>query len=170
MVSGAFSIRTAVSGTVALLFLWTPLEVEARDLFSYRSSGTFPSGRTYTIRVEEHPYVARPGEQADDGSRWGIDGGLPSSYCSVFELSLDGKKLRLPRKLFEDLSHLSSVKVSENGRAVELAIVGGDAAGSFMATMIVQPNEVERVVRHGEFPDSIWERLVVHNSIADDVQ
>lgn len=162
-------MQRIIARLATLLFLAVPslLEAGARTPFRFAEEATLPSGRSYSIRVEEALYSPRPGETEDDGSRWGIDGGFPATYCAVFELAIDGKPVRPLRKLFEDLSHLSRVAVAEVDGGLQVAVRGGDAHGSYVAVFTVRPHEIVREVRHGEVPDRIWERLVIHNEEAE---
>jgi hypothetical protein len=150
---------------MAILF---DLQASAEQPFFLERSGSLPSGKEYELKIREEAYSRRPGELPDDGSRWGIDGGYPRTYCAEFSLSIDGKPVSVQRKLFEDLSHLLAVEVSEDGEDVLVMIRGGDAAGSFRARYSVRKVEIERLVEAGEFPSSVWERTTVHNSVAAD--
>ena len=73
-------MRRVVALLVPLLLL-APLAAHARDRdpFSFSEDGVLPSGWSYSLRIEERPFVPRPGEAEDDGSRWGIDGGFPGT-------------------------------------------------------------------------------------------
>src|SRR5205809_8024427 len=124
--------------------------VEAKEPFSATLEGRLPSGRTYRLELHESAYVPRPGENEDDGSRWGIDGGFPETYVSRFRLTVNGKEVTIPRKLFEDLSHVNRVDVAEDKRAVRVRVQGGDGAGSFDAVYLFRiPRQIERTVRMG---------------------
>ena len=136
-------------------------------LFELSETGKLPSGRSYSLVIEERPYSPRPGEPEDDGSRWGIDGGYPKSCIGNLELKLDGKSLPMVRKLYQDLSGVYKAEVREVGGEVELRLLGGDGAGSFEARYIWRPHEIERLLRHGEVPEAVWEKTIVHNSCPD---
>ena len=62
------------------------------------------------------------------------------------------------------------MSVAEDAGQLVVEIRGGDAAGSYSATFEFRKNEMERTVRGGEFPDSVWERTIYHNSIMEDVE
>jgi hypothetical protein len=112
--------------------------------------------------------VPRDNEEKDDGSRWGIDGGFPIAYVSRFQLIVDGNELTIPRKLFEDLSHVYRVKINEVKRIIHVVISGGNAAGAFDAEYLFKiPKEIERIVRMGEMPKYVWEQTIWHNDFYD---
>jgi hypothetical protein len=121
------------------------------------------------VKVAESAYQRRADELPDDGSWWGIDGGFPKSVCTRFEVRIGAKRIELPRKLYTDLAQLKRVEIAEEEGQAVLIVRGGDAAGSFEARFRFTQFEVERVVRGGEFPDSVWERTLYHNSLAADV-
>ena len=149
---------------IALVILVGASAAHAGPEFDFQRSGTFTSGKSYAVRIREAPYVPVPGEKEDDGSRWGIDGGFPSSSCVEFSLSLNGQAITIYRKLFTDLSHLQMASIVEEKALVRVSVTGGDAAGSFTAQFFFHPHEIERVVHHNEVPNSVWERTIVHNS------
>jgi len=158
--------------SAALLYatlLLTAVALALASPFSFDKSGVLPSGKKFSVTISESPYKRHPDDLPDDGSRWGIDGGFPTPYCTTFAVKIDGKPVNLLRKSFQDLSHLNSVEISEENRNLVVSVQGGDAAGSFDARFIFREFEVERIVRSGEFPNSIWERTVYHNSLAVDV-
>jgi len=136
-------------------------------VFELSEKGKLPSGRTYSLVIQEKPYSPRPGEPEDDGSRWGIDGGFAKSYIEKLELSVNGEKLPLVRKLYQDLSGIFKAEVREVGGEVELHLLGGDGSGSFDARFTWHPHEVERLIRHREVPEAVWEKTIFHNSCPD---
>lgn len=136
-------------------------------LFELSERGKLPSGRTYSLMIKEKSYNPSPGEPEDDGSRWGIDGGYPKSYIGSLELAINGEKLPIARKLYQDLSGILKAELKEVGGNVELHLLGGDGSGSFDARFIWRPHEVERLIRHGEVPEAVWEKTIVHNSCPD---
>lgn len=94
----------------------------------------------------------------------GIDGGFPESYVSHFLFTVNGKGVTIPRKLFEDLSHVTRVTVNEAKLNIKVTIRGGDAAGSFDAIYLFKiPREIELIVRAGEMRNYVWEKTIWHN-------
>jgi hypothetical protein len=141
----------------------------AQEPFSFSQDGRLPSGRTYRLEIRETTYVPRSGEKEDDGGRWGIDGGFPRTNITLFQLFVDNKAVEIPRKLYEDLSHLNRVRVGEVKKLVRVEIRGGDAAGGFNVVYLFKvPREIERVVRSGEMRDHVWERTIWHNDFYDE--
>ena len=135
--------------------------------FSYHTSGTLSSGQAYELTIEEGPITQRKEGPGDDGSRWGIDGGFAETCIQKFELVVDGQSLWIPRKVFEDLSYVRSANVYDYHGALRIDLKGSDAAGSFRASFLFSGWEIERLVRHGEFPNGRWEYVVEHSSVAE---
>jgi hypothetical protein len=134
--------------------------------FLLDQSGELPSGKSYRLVIHEAPYQRRPLEQPDDGSRWGIDGGFPRFYVEELTLTLGKLSVWIPRKFHTDLSHVHRASMQEQRGAVVLRLEGGDAAGSFAAEFRFRGgNFVERLVRHGEFPDEVWERTIYRHQL-----
>ena len=155
-------VVAAVSFGIALLA--TVPAVASDKLFSFEQVGKLSSGSEFSVKITESAYVRRPTELPDDGSWWGIDGGFPLTYCTTFDITINGTHVNPVRKLYQDLTHLNEVKVSEENGQLLVLVSGGDAAGSFDARFLFREFEVERIVRHGEVPNSVWERTVYHNS------
>ena len=157
----------AAEGLLIVLLAAAVNAADERTPFSYRTDGVLSSGETYSLSIDESPYIRREGETGDDGSRWGIDGGFPRTHITKFDLVVDGTHVWVPRKLYEDLSYVRSVDVHEFGGALRIDLKGSDASGSFRASFLFAGWRIERFVYHGEFPDSLWEYIVVHNSVAE---
>jgi hypothetical protein len=132
---------------------------------TFVQDGQWASGRTYHLEVRESPYTRRANEKEDDGSRWGIDGGFPATFISTFSLVIDGKKIPIPRKLYEDLSSPNIIEILDAGSDVRVHIEGGDGAAGYDVLYVFKiPHEIERTVRMGELPDSVWERTTWHSN------
>ena len=162
--------RNILIGIAASVCLFSPLSGfagdEAPPLFSYEVDGALASGARYSLTVAESPYHPEDGEAGDDWSRWGIDGGFPRTYLAKLTLIVNGQELWIPRKIYQDLSHISSANAYEFHGALRLDLKGGDAASSFRASYLFSGWNIERLVRHGEFPNSRWEFIVEHSSVA----
>jgi len=65
---------------------------------------------------------------------------------------------------------VNRVEITEEEGNLVLNLRGGDAAGSYRARFLFGEYEIERMVRGGEFPNSLWERTVYHNSLSVDVE
>src|ERR1700730_2238081 len=98
---------------VGLTFLVVGTIAHAGDPFALDKVGTLPSGQPYHLVIREAVYERKPGENSDDGSRWVIDGGYPRSFVDEFSLSLGKRKVFLPRKFFNDMSHIRDASVDE---------------------------------------------------------
>jgi hypothetical protein len=142
----------------------------ADRLFEFERSGKLSSGVQYAVKIAESIFQRAPRDLPDDGSWWGIDGGFPTSLCTTFDITINGKRIDLLRKSYHDLAGLNSVEISEEKGHLVVLINGGDAAGSFNARFLFREFEVERIVRGGEFPNSRWERTIYHNSLSVDVE
>ena len=146
---------------IGLVILAIASRAVAAEPFAFDETGTLASGTTYRLTVREAPYKRQAHEKPDDGSRWGIDGGYPASYVEEFRLTLGKRKVFVPRKFFNDMSHLSRVSIEEQKGSLLVAVTGGDAAGSFTAEFRFRGGRfLERIVRHGEFPNERWERTI----------
>ena len=137
-------------------------------VFEFDESGKLANGTEYSINILEEKYIPEKGEAPDDGSMWGIDGGYPSSKVVNFSININGEKVYLPKKAYFDLCHLSAIKIDEKDGNIFLHVRGGDAAGSYRAKFTFRKNKLEeRIVRMGEFPDQVWEKITFHNEIWD---
>ena len=134
--------------------------------FTFSESGPLPTGMKYSIKIEEIPYVKSLNAKPDDGSTWGIDGGYPLHVIKTFFFSLNGKEIFIPRKLSSDICDLQRASIQEINGQVILTIKGGDAAGSFNAEFKFKNGRlVERLIRMGEFPEEVWEKIILHNEL-----
>ena len=125
------------------------------------------SGHQYELSIEETPYARKQDEEADDGSRWGIDGGFSRTYLTKFTLTVDGQHVWIPRKVYEDLPYISLADAYDFGGALRVDLKGGDAAGSFRASFLFSGWRIERFDYHGEFPKSRWEYIVETASVSE---
>jgi hypothetical protein len=138
----------------------------AEPSFLYRESGKLPSGLNYSLVIKESPYQRTPKSEPDDGSMWGIDGGYPTFIVQKFSLKLNGRDILIPRKFWADICNLSKASINEEKKCVVITIKGGDAAGSFIAKYKIKgDNLVERLVRHGEMSDEVWEKIEIHHDL-----
>jgi|WetSurMetagenome_2_1015567.scaffolds.fasta_scaffold620617_1 hypothetical protein len=134
--------------------------------FVFNETGKFPSGKSYSLKIEEHPFSKSPNTKPDDGSTWGIDGGYPLNVVKKFFLRLNEVEISIPRKYYSDICDISKVSIEEKQELVILKVKGGDGAGSFNAEYVFKNNRlIERMVRMGEFPDEVWEKTILHNEM-----
>ncbi len=146
---------------LAILFL-TPSLVSA----DVSKEGELSDGKLYSVEIRESRYLPSTGESPDDGGRWGIDGGFPRTSTSSFRVTIDGNELSVPRKLFADLSSVVEAIVSLAEDGVRVTVRGGDGSGSYEATFAFREDAIERIVKSGEAPESIWERTTIHYALA----
>lgn len=132
-------------------------------------SGTLPSGTSFVLKIEEAYFEHQLNDVPDDGSIWGVDHRVPRSIVQKFEFRLSGKSVYVPRKLYTDLSHIRKAKVTEGTDGiVQIELQGSDAAGSYISDFLIRRNRViERTTRAGEFPNEVWEKIILHNDLLD---
>ena len=137
--------------------------------FEFKDEGRMKSGAMYSVEVRESAYKANPLGYPDGRGMWGIDGGIPHSRIDILKVKIDGEDVLLPHKYFSDLCNISKVVVFEAEGNLKISIKGGDAAGSFTAEYLISNHTLqERIVRLGEFPDEVWEKIIFHNTIWND--
>jgi len=157
LVMGAVAVLLAASGAFA-----------AEALFSVHESATLPSGVRYELEVREIAYVPPEPRVAEETGFWGTDGGIPKRVVQTFSLRLNGKPVYIPRKFYSDLSQVNTVNVGETKQGVRILVKGGDAAGGYSSELLVNKRRlVERMTRVGEFPNEVWERVILHNELLD---
>ncbi len=98
---------------------------------------------------------------APESWRWGAEGNCPSYLAESMIVTVGEHPIYIPLSAFIDLGDPRSVQLEPRRRKGRFAIVirGGDAATSYEATLELDKSQVlERVVRHGEFPEQSWEK------------
>ena len=91
-------------------------------------------------------------------------------------IKVNSNAVDIPQSSFQDLYAVSSMEMFERKGSLYLLIGGGDAGESYSATFrIISSARVkgkfrlsERILRHGEFPDEVWEKTIYQNTIWDD--
>jgi hypothetical protein len=82
-------------------------------------------------------------------------------YVERLTITASGKAIPVPLSVYADLCSFSDLVLQENDNQLIIKIKGGDAASSYIATIVVKEMRVvERAVVHGEFQDTILERTV----------
>ncbi len=93
--------------------------------------------------------------------RWGAENTCPRNIINALEIKDSGKSVFIPLSAFADLGNPRTVRIESRKGNDQFAVVliGGDAATSYSATLEFRDSLlIERVVRHGEFPDESWEK------------
>ena len=93
--------------------------------------------------------------------RWGSEQACPSSRIASLEISFRNKSVFIPYSTFADLGNPVSLEIEQDNKGItySVKIAGGDAATSYKATIKFKSDLLlEKIVRHGEFPDSAWEK------------
>jgi hypothetical protein len=153
---------------ILLVILATAVYASPDAPFQFERKGTLPSGVRYELKVTEGPYRPYPQLPSDDCGMWGVDCGSPRYSVQDLTLKLNDKKVHFPHKFVDDLSHVRSVEIKDDKNGMRILLRGGDAAGSYSAEFLVRKLRlVERIVRHGEFPDEVWEKTVIGNDLLD---
>ena len=151
-----------------LALLTTAVYASPESPFQFEKRGTLPSGVRYELKIIEGQFLPSPQVPADDCGMWGVDCGNPKYSVQNLTLKLNDKKVHFPHKFVADLSNVRSVEIKDDKSGIKIFLRGGDAAGSFTAEFIVRKLRLtERIVRHGEFPDEIWEKTVIGNDLLD---
>jgi len=100
--------------------------------------------------------------------RWGSEQACPAQRISAIEVGYRKHSVFIPYSAFADLGNPTSL-VIERGSAsntYSIKIVGGDAATSYSATLKFKAELLlEKIVRHGEFPESAWEKTLYNFNV-----
>lgn len=91
---------------------------------------------------------------------WGGDEATPpKSIVRTLTVSRNGEKVFIPVSAYSDLGTLRSISLNRvSEQRFQLVVRGGDAAGSYVATLEFKGKEiVRRKVLSGEFPKEVWE-------------
>jgi hypothetical protein len=82
-------------------------------------------------------------------------------YVERLTITASGKAIPVPLSAYADLCSFSDLVLEEKDNQLIIKIRGGDAAASYIATIVVKEMRVvERAVVHGEFRDTILEKTV----------
>lgn len=102
--------------------------------------------------------------------RWGSEQACPSRRIGLLEVSFQGRPVVIPYSAFADLGNPTSVSIerSAKGTTYSIKIKGGDAATSYSAVLKLRSGLLlEKIVRHGEFPDDAWEKTIYKFNISE---
>jgi hypothetical protein len=121
----------------------------------------------YSVSLQLKRFTPGSNPADDDGGMWGIDGGVPTYVVRNLTVTFGETRVVIYRKLLTDLCCVDSaaVRASSKGQSNELvlSLSGGDAAGSFEGEFHFKDCRLtERVIRMGELPEHVWERLELH--------
>ena len=135
---------------------------------SFDQSFSMSSGATYQVRLRQEVPAQRGSRSFKEFGYWGAEG-AERSYCvSSFSVTRRKAAVRVPGKAFADLCNVSSLKLSERKGLLVLSLRGGDAADAFSAEFHFRGVYlVERIVRHGEFPEAFERTQYRYNTYAD---
>jgi len=117
-------------------------------------------GATYQVGLRQDDLARLNDRSFQRYGHWGA-GGAQASFCtSSFTVRRRGGVVRVAGKAFVDLCNVHSVQLSERSDLFVVALSGGDAGDSFTAEFLFRGVYLmERMVRHGEFPE-VYERTL----------
>ena len=148
------SLLLALFATAALA---APALAQTR---SFDESFAMQGGATYVVRLRQEQAARLNDRSFRLYGHWGAEGAQPSFCVSSFKVNRRGAAVAVSGKAFADLCNVRSVQLSERKGVFVLSLRGGDAGDSFAAEFLFRGVFlVERMVRHGEFPDA-YERTL----------
>lgn len=137
-----FSLGTPITGSTATVSL------------NKNQAGEINASITTLNISSEYPY--------DRSSMWGGDEesqAFPKKIIHSISVVKNKQKIFVPLSAYADLGDPNYAELkSLTTKKFQLIISGGDAAGSYKATMEFENNEIlKRKVVSGEFPNDAWE-------------
>jgi len=127
---------------------------------SIRLSGSMRSGLIVNIVI----YKKDIGDKYPYGNSlmWGGDDlHMPDTLVSGMDVRIDNVIVFIPLSAYADLGNPNAVSLNIKGSAFDIIIKGGDASGSYKATLVFSDGCLrKRKVTGGEFPDKAWEEAV----------
>jgi hypothetical protein len=159
-------IKYALLGFLAWSFLSTSQAATA-DLRNEKAATLREGGVRLLVNVGQ----SRADEECRSANswRWGVEQACPAKIISSITLEFRGKQVFVPYSAFSDLGNPASISVEldPTGNKYSIKILGGDAATSYVALLKFKSDVLlEKIVRHGEFPDGAWEKTVYKFNIA----
>ena len=98
------------------------------------------------------------------GWRWGSEGECPRNVLARLEVRWRGHEVFTPVSAFADLGNPRRISLRKQRDGFDVVVEGGDAATNYRSLLEYRLDRVademrivRRVVRHGEFPDEVWE-------------
>lgn len=99
--------------------------------------------------------------KAADSWMWGSEQSCPKNIIETFEVQKGNEKIFIPISAFTDLGNPQKLIIEQNkpDDVFTITIVGGDASVSYAAALNFKDGYInEKIVRHGEFPNEVWEK------------
>ena len=151
-----------------LLAMFVSSGAFAEPLLPIEKSFVMSDGTSYLVRLKQELPARLSDKSFQKYGHWGATGRNPSYCVSSFTVTRRNIAVHVNEKAFLDLCNVSSLELSErNGRFI-VSLEGGDAGDSFSAQYQFQGAYLlERMVRHGEFPD-VYERTLYSHNTHDD--
>lgn len=154
-------------------YLWLLLSVLLTCVAapSYGASGEFLEGRAElsatardgaSIRVVVQKMTIPLDYPIKGGFYWGGDEDeMPKALVVSVQAWVGNDKIFIPVSAYSDLGDPRSVSLKLIKTGFVLKISGGDAAGSYNATLSIEKGNIRRrKVVSGEFPDNVWEETI----------
>lgn len=98
-----------------------------------------------------------------DGIWWGVEFSEPISVIDRLEIKKGDTKIPVRLSAYADLANVKKIEIKKQGKMIVVQIQGGDAAGAFVAEIMIKNDKVvERTVRNAEFPERVLERDIYY--------
>lgn len=93
---------------------------------------------------------------------WGGDvDSPPKTIISEIRIRAGNRDIFVPLSVYSDLGWVQQVSLEKGGNVAKLLMTGGDAGASYDVEMKFNKiNLLSRRVRHGEFPEDVWEETI----------
>ena len=136
----------------------SPCEISIED--------NLPSGKSFQLTLDVE-LLGMDGLEAESATGyWGHSGKLPKTHIKRLQLSLDGKKVYIPRKVISDMGNVFHASMKENEHAVVMLIKGGSGPDAFYATYVIIDDVLrKRTVRSNEAPEQYWEKTTFKSPV-----
>lgn len=146
---------------VALLLLGTSLAADAAMInLQTTDSATLADGAIKIIvKLEKLPMLSTCLNASS--WRWGSEQSCPNRLIASLEVEFQKQPVFIPYSAFADLGNPSSISIERRakGKTYFIKIKGGESATSYSAVLKFKAGLlIEKIVRHGEFPDNAWEK------------
>lgn len=122
---------------------------------SFDEAFSMPNGVQYVVHLKQVTPTRLNDKNFQSFGYWGAEGAQQSFCVSSLQVIRRKVAIRVAGKSFADLCNVSSLELSERKGLFVVALRGGDAGDSFTAEFVFRwVFLVERMVRHGEFPEA----------------
>lgn len=156
-------MRTPFAHIATLLILVASPPVIA-DAEILEKSFTAGSGTKYSVRVVQGVPSQLSRHPSKQFGYWGTEEPKPSLCVVDLTVTRRGRPIPVLAKHFYDLCNVHYLELSESKGRVIATLNGGDAADGYAAEFHFRGVQmIERLVLHGEFPETN-ERTLIHRA------